>query len=915
MYFRHSRSSTMPVGTLLVLSLLLGLVTIAGVRAQVDDPGVLETVDAACETTNPFLATTCFIQGVVPEWPAIVAFQNSPDMLSGHHVLATVGQVGATWGIAYRPADSTLFASAFHKRATAFGPGGPGAIYRLDLSTGSVEIWADVPDAGADLHDPAGGFMPDNAGIAPTGKTSLGDLDLSEDGSELFVMNVASRRIHRYRVGDAAPLGDFAHGAAAEPWAESESRPFGLKFWQGRLYHGVVRDASVSGDSADLHAFVYSSESDGTDMREVLSFPLAYVREGPLRRVSGTWLAWTDEALTLSEPNRTWPQPWLTDIEFTPQGDMILGLRDRLGDVTLFQIDGALPPGERNGIPGGDQLIARKVDAFDSWAFDPAEAEFFAEDASGAVGARDGGHPETGFGGLAMLARDPRELVVTALSPLRSSSGGAMWFDVTTGGNTRREELYSLEGGPTFGKANGLGDVEDLCGPAIYTAYLPIADSECIPEKRYVDVVLVLDRSTSMRRPVTDGGIPKNEAAIEAAYAFVENLQLEADPDDEDGRHDQVSIVGFNSTSWTEIPLTNDRDAVAEALESIRGKTVRGTRLDLAIQHGQVPLDGPERILENLPIVLVLTDGTPSSVPHDAAAGERQEDTVLRETDAVKARGTRVITIGLGLPGDINARLLVAMATEPGDYYYVPAAEELPRIYRQIAGRFTYCGREGREAVPTPIPTPCIPGRGHSDAVLVLDLSTSMQRNTRDGRAKYEAAIEAARAFIDLLDLESDGSGLQDQVAIVGFNDTAWTELRLTSDRDEIDAALRRLPSRLAEGTRLDLALSEGLSAWEGSLRVPGNRPVMILLTDGLPNRVPTPIPSGRQEDTVIAEAERVKAAGMRVFSIGLGLPDDVLRELLESVASSPRDHFFAPDGEDLAEIYRQIAGRVSECP
>ena len=28
-----------------------------------------------------------------------------------------------------------------------------------------------------------------------------------------------------------------------------------------------------------------------------------------------------------------------------------------------------------------------------------------------------------------------------------------------------------------------------------------------------------------------------------------------------------------------------------------------------------------------------------------------------------------------------------------------------------------------------------------------------------------------------------------------------------------------------------------------------------------------------------------------------------------------PRDYYFAPDGEDLAGIYRQIAGRIDECP
>ena len=250
------------------------------------------------------------------------------------------------------------------------------------------------------------------------------------------------------------------------------------------------------------------------------------------------------------------------------------------------------------------------------------------------------------------------------------------------------------------------------------------------------------------------------------------------------------------------------------------------------------------------------------------------------------------------------------MATERFNYYYAPLPEALEGIYRIIADDFTFCGRK-----KVPPPEPCIPEHVHADIMLVLDMSTSMQRTTSDGRIKVDAAIEAARAFVSELDLERDGWGRQDQLGIVGFNGSAWTETTLTENRERIDQALSRLPERMAEGTRLDLALSEGLNAWFSSGRIPENRPVMVLLTDGLPNKVPTPVPSGRQEDTVLAEAARVKAAGMRVFTIGLGLPDDVFRELLEGMASNPRDHYFAPDSEDLSDIYRQIAGRLIECP
>ena len=90
---------------------------------------------------------------------------------------------------------------------------------------------------------------------------------------------------------------------------------------------------------------------------------------------------------------------------------------------------------------------------------------------------------------------------------------------------------------------------------------------------------------------------------------------------------------------------------------------------------------------------------------------------------------------------------------------------------------------------------------------------------------------------------------------------------------------------------------------------------MLILLTDGLPNRVPTPEGGGRQEDTVLAAASAAKAAGTRLFAVGLGETGDVFESLLDGVASGPGDFFMAPDGEDLAGIYRGIAGRLTGCP
>ncbi|MCB9175866.1 MAG: VWA domain-containing protein [Caldilineae bacterium] len=888
------------------------------------EPAPLDRITGACLGDNPYLVSSQYVMGQMPAERALVAFHASPDQRSEQLGLALHGEIGSTWGLAYQPGLQAIFAGAFHKRASGFGPGGPGAIYRYDLGDGSVRLWAEVPDAGADIHgafDGAGGF--DLEGQDGAGRLALGDLDLSEDGSLLFAMNLSTRRIYRFRVADARLESSFAHGAVDQPWAEAEARPFGLKVWRGKLYHGLVRDASVSGDRADLDAYVYESALDGSGMREVLRFDLDYPWQGPHYEVEGKWMPWHhDHAETLDGRMFIWPQPWLTDIEFGQAGDMLLGLRDRHGDTVLFNVGGRLPPGEQNGQQGGDILIARPDG--DRWVIDP-DPEFFGQDASRGVGKTWDGHPETGFGGLARL-RAPHEVVMSALSPLQYSSGGAEWFDVDSGANTRREELYAMREGINFGKANGLGDVEMLCAPpptATPTAsptpepiYLPFVrrDKYCRPDSYHTDVVLVLDRSTSMLRPVEPGGLAKNAAAIAAARDFVRLLALAPDPY---GEHDQVAVVGFNDAAWVELGLGSDRGAALAALDRLERRTAEGTRLDLAFRTGQQPLDGPARRPENRPVIVLLTDGLPNRVPFGAGSpypgSRRQEDSVLMAVDAVKQAGTQIYTVGLGSPRDILPWLLIDAASERWMYHYAPRPEDLAGIYARIAATFDSCE-------PRPAPTPCSPELQHADLVLVLDMSTSMARGTRGGRTKHAAAVAAARSFVDQLDLEPDGWGRRDQVAIVGFNGRAWTAIGLSDDRPAVEAALAGLEARIAEGTRLDLALAEGQRAFETGPRLLPNLPVMILLTDGLPNRVPFGPGSAEpgcpdQECTVLRAAERARQAGTRIYSIGLGLGDDLLRPLLEGIASDPSMVYVAPDGEDLEGIYRQIAGRLSSCP
>jgi hypothetical protein len=226
---------------------------------------------------------------------------------------------------------------------------------------------------------------------------------------------------------------------------------------------------------------------------------------------------------------------------------------------------------------------------------------------------------------------------------------------------------------------------------------------------------------------------------------------------------------------------------------------------------------------------------------------------------------------------------------------------------------------------PTPLPQPlylpvallerCVPTELHTDVVLVLDMSTSMSRPTSSGRSKHAAALAAAASFVGQLDLRPGEPGAGDRVGVVGFNNAAWTATGLTQSETDALAALASLPRGIAEGTRLDLAFEEGARVLAATSRDSAVTAALVVLTDGLPNRVPTPVGGGPQEDTVLGAARAAREAGSRVFTIGLGTSDDVLHELLRQCASDPDDYFYAPDGEDLAAIYDQIAGVLDTCP
>src|SRR5262249_38923579 len=162
--------------------------------------------------------TNCYVLGARTgpnaNLPVIVSFNytagaassdgtlNDYTQSNGGHVLAvTQSQVGTTWGLAYSRFTQTVYAAAYMKLLSGFAPAGTGAIYQMGTSGSTATLFADLNaifaagTAGPDPHqfDASGNPIGnDNGDIGwdAVGKTSLGGLDVSGDGSRLYVMNL-----------------------------------------------------------------------------------------------------------------------------------------------------------------------------------------------------------------------------------------------------------------------------------------------------------------------------------------------------------------------------------------------------------------------------------------------------------------------------------------------------------------------------------------------------------------------------------------------------------------------------------------------------------------------------------------------------------------------------------------------------
>lgn len=418
--------------------------------------------------------------------------------------MASAGEIGAVWGVAYLRAEKKVLTSATIKRHAGLGSLGTGGVYITDLATATS---APLFDFQADLNiptgaDPHSGLNPDKTQassdpgpMSVLGKIGLGGIELSDDSKTLYAVNMYDRKLY----------GVFIDSPARKPspsdvksWAIDQSgcpngdfRPWAIYNYRKHVYVGGVCSgenrtskipqsssamdalAATLPDTVGLKAIIMRidpRQGASATFQTVLSFPLTFSR-GAADLTDNCaqlkyWLPWNNDfPIGCNSTGKfvSWPQPMVTDIAFDDNGDMIIGMLDRFGHLAGVENHAPNGQGFYNGFTSGDILRASVLS--------PDNSAYRLE-SNGSVGGRTAGSNVIPGSGMVMTppyAPTTGTFTVSGVGNNQGPGGGEFYFN---------DQWY-------FNVANNLGHDETANGSLmlrpgsneiITSAFDPITD-------------------------------------------------------------------------------------------------------------------------------------------------------------------------------------------------------------------------------------------------------------------------------------------------------------------------------------------------------------------------------------------------------------------------------------------------------
>ena len=248
-----------------------------------------------------------------------------------HNEDLTASQVGVPFGLAAKPNTKYIyFTTTAAPDATILppAPDGIGAIYVADYSGAGNTF------SGYKLLM----VVPNVAGTSFFGKYGLGGIDFSQDGKDLFVINMGSGKLLKIDVSGVnyaslpataptvANITEITIPATYSSCSGGIFRPVALKEYGGKIYLGAICDAFTSQSSTDLKASIISYDYKTLTWKEEFVFEPETFNTGNMVGLNIPQTPWNDpEVLSGLNPFK----PVISDLAFDDTGAMIIGVTNR----------------------------------------------------------------------------------------------------------------------------------------------------------------------------------------------------------------------------------------------------------------------------------------------------------------------------------------------------------------------------------------------------------------------------------------------------------------------------------------------------------------------------------------------------------------------------------------------------------
>jgi SdrD B-like domain len=467
---------------------------------------------------NPLVAMTCFSTGI-PSGATQGSIYTLPYNGGTPTQLATANATGPAYALAYQRSAKRLFSTNLVKRHVGnyenpIGTPKIGELFSTDPASGATIPFVDLESIGITVSDASlrnnaarglGAATAPTIDIDPLNKVhkyGLLDMAITETDDALFVVNGKDSNLYKINLpanGSAPTSADVTNVMRPNiVCTNGVARPSGLAIKNAKAYLGFVCSAeNAAGTAADLTAQVwtYDITSGGWNTAAVLApFALnSYVKGcASVAEPKGcNWTPWRDTWDTTlvygsvsggANEYVAGPQPVLADLTFADDGSMILGFRDRLGDLTGRNQPAPIAGNTQliSGVPAGD--IRKACATGSTFAIEGSTScnvgrnEFYNNDSfsvpSLASVANPGGlfHDETAFG--AVIAKPGAGSVMTtgmgAVNNALSSffTSGVRVFSTIDGSQPAGGIQVLADSADRLGKGNGMGLLELLCDQA-----------------------------------------------------------------------------------------------------------------------------------------------------------------------------------------------------------------------------------------------------------------------------------------------------------------------------------------------------------------------------------------------------------------------------------------------------------------